>query len=1233
MSAQLSVRKRLRRIVLYTTVALLVTAAVLMSLLRLVITDVETYRLDIEKVASTFLEQPVRIEALDARFSGLTPTLVFRNVRLLDKTGKHELVRFDEARLGIAVWASLRAEKVVPAEFVIENVHLAITRLKNGNINIQGIDIQKLGESAAGKANESNGGLADWLFHRARLALRHSTVLWHDLHGGGARRKFDDVNIILANDGNRHRLKGALGLPEALGRRLELGLDIEGDMTRPDSWSGQIYARGDGINLHEWQQELPVEREVKFKHGTLDLKLWGELDDGKLVRLSGDSAVYNVELQAPLLRDSLSLNMAGALFDFRREGENWQAVLDRMQLMSANSIWPASRLSVIHRAGSGDQPPELDIRAEYFRIEDVSRLLFQTTLLDKEVFRQLQTMQPSGDVRQLRMRAGFDGKLRAPYHLAGNFRQLAFEPYGKLPGAHGLNGSFWLDDDRARLQLESDYATLNLPRLFRSPLTLTRLQTVLDWQRLSPGWQLWTDSLVAETRNLKTRSRLQLDDFDNGSSPYLDMQSRFSATDASQAPNYFPVGIMNPGLVAWLDQALLGGDVPAGAMVFNGRLKAFPFQHGEGRFLTRFETEKLDLRYKEGWPLIRQVRAEAEFSGTGMSIEVARGQLFKSRLGPARIRIPQFRQAELHVEGRVEGGLDDVAHFLTASPIAPGAREFVSSNRITGKARTRIRFHMPLSKKAAPLAYEGEVKLEDAALYLLDDRIDITNLDGQLSFSEKGEFGRGLHGRIMGEPARFEVFALPQDGRLARSIVATTRQDMARLMVRLGFRPGKRVSGKTDVQAVLVLAPDSNGKVRPVLNISSSLEGVQLNMPLPLQKPPGAVRSLAATLKFQPQQTELLFNYDDRLCAALNLRHNDVHGVTVHFGAGVPRPPKGDVLKLTGVVDDFSYTAWRALLTEVSPAGKARAVATPIELDMQRLGLRKTTPGKKKENLTPAQVPLVNGTIREFVYDGMRLGRLRLETARLRYGMRIKKLRLNGPNLQLRAKGNWIHRRKSDTTTLEVAVQSPDTGKMLGQLGYAVTIRQGKLQATGTISWPDRPDRFDLSKLVGNVRLSLKNGSLTEIQPGAGRLLGLFSLSALPRRLTLDFRDTFKSGFSFDEIKGELDIRNGSVHARQLVAESPVAEIIIQGRTDYIAKTLDQTVIVIPKVSETLPVAGGLLFGLQVGAAIAVLNKIMGKEIDKATTRRYRITGSWDKPVITEIVEPGKAAVSENEPE
>ena len=50
-----------------------------------------------------------------------------------------------------------------------------------------------------------------------------------------------------------------------------------------------------------------------------------------------------------------------------------------------------------------------------------------------------------------------------------------------------------------------------------------------------------------------------------------------------------------------------------------------------------------------------------------------------------------------------------------------------------------------------------------------------------------------------------------------------------------------------------------------------------------------------------------------------------------------------------------------------------------------------------------------------------------------------------------------------------------------------------------------------------------------------------------------------------------------------------------------------------------LPVAGGLLFGTQVGAAILFLEKLMGGGIDEASQKRYQITGSWEEPVITPL--------------
>ena len=51
----------------------------------------------------------------------------------------------------------------------------------------------------------------------------------------------------------------------------------------------------------------------------------------------------------------------------------------------------------------------------------------------------------------------------------------------------------------------------------------------------------------------------------------------------------------------------------------------------------------------------------------------------------------------------------------------------------------------------------------------------------------------------------------------------------------------------------------------------------------------------------------------------------------------------------------------------------------------------------------------------------------------------------------------------------------------------------------------------------GTFRLQAGAGQFTKMDPGVGKLLGVLSLQALPRRITLDFRDVFSEGFAFDE--------------------------------------------------------------------------------------------------------------------
>ena len=86
----------------------------------------------------------------------------------------------------------------------------------------------------------------------------------------------------------------------------------------------------------------------------------------------------------------------------------------------------------------------------------------------------------------------------------------------------------------------------------------------------------------------------------------------------------------------------------------------------------------------------------------------------------------------------------------------------------------------------------------------------------------------------------------------------------------------------------------------------------------------------------------------------------------------------------------------------------------------------------------------------------------------------------------------------------------------------------------------------------------------------------------------------------------------------------PSGNIMISGRTGLVTEDYDQIATVIPKVSDSLPVASALFgpVGVGVGAVLFVAGELFESiptNIDKILTQQYSIKGSWEDPKINKI--------------
>lgn len=318
---------------------------------------------------------------------------------------------------------------------------------------------------------------------------------------------------------------------------------------------------------------------------------------------------------------------------------------------------------------------------------------------------------------------------------------------------------------------------------------------------------------------------------------------------------------------------------------------------------------------------------------------------------------------------------------------------------------------------------------------------------------------------------------------------------------------------------------------------------------------------------------------------------------------------------------------WRATIDSDVISGKLQVPAalhggTPVRFDLSRLDLDGgTLPASAGDGaVDPASLPALSGRIGELTVAGRRLRNVQLTTTPTREGMQIHLAEVDEPHLRARASGSWL-REPGGRTTMQVQleVDSDDAGKALDGLNVQAGLAGGKGHLSATLSWPGGPGQLGWGVLEGQARLDLKNGRLMEVNPGqTGRLLGLLNLAALPQRLSLNFGDVFDKGFAFNDMKSRFQLRDGNIYTQDTHISGSSANMSITGRVGMVARDYDAQVTIVPQVQSTVAIAGAVLGGPVTGAALFLLDRLLGlgKQINKAAEFRYRVTGPWDAPKI-----------------
>ncbi|PIE82985.1 MAG: TIGR02099 family protein [Candidatus Contendobacter odensis] len=305
-------------------------------------------------------------------------------------------------------------------------------------------------------------------------------------------------------------------------------------------------------------------------------------------------------------------------------------------------------------------------------------------------------------------------------------------------------------------------------------------------------------------------------------------------------------------------------------------------------------------------------------------------------------------------------------------------------------------------------------------------------------------------------------------------------------------------------------------------------------------------------------------------------------------------------------------------ITVPNQPGKKR----PINAALKRLSIQHVPDDAPKAHektaavSLPCKIPPVVLTVADLQVNHHSIGRLRLIMMPHPKGIHLPKIGLNGKNQQIEASGYWWQHQGTEYSKIKATLHSPALGETLAHFGYPAELKAGETHAELQAEWPDALPNFSLERFSGNLKFQIKAGRLLQIDPGAGRIFGLFGLQNLVRRLTLDFRDLFESGLRFDQITGQILFQQGQAITDNLTIRAPAARISIDGRTDLQKRLYDQKITVTPQIEGTLPIAATLAGGPAAGAAMLVAERILQEDIESVTSYHYTLKGLWDNPIL-----------------
>ncbi|TDJ34967.1 MAG: TIGR02099 family protein [Gammaproteobacteria bacterium] len=1255
--------KTFRRVTWRALSALVIAGAILVGVAKLVLPYSANYRPEVEAQLADYLGQPVAIADLTARWTASGPMFILQDVELLNpETGIAEL-GFEQVRLHYNIWAWVSLGSQNPTTFTIIGTRLLVSRDEDGNLSVEGM----AGPAAADSA-EGQPGFLPWLVAQGNIHLASWEVSFRDL----ARPDMDMTVAIqrlrLKNRGDQHFLSGSVKVPDLPDHEFEFGAEWTG--MPAEARDVGIYLRGDRVPVSDLLAKLGVQP-VATLSGLASFELWSSWEERRVLDITGNISVFDVHLQSNTIDASFWADMVSGFVEWRRLDDGWLLNLDDLEFGADDHVWPAGGLS-IQTSEDG-----YALGADYLRLDDVAALVTVLDQFDPDARLRLKRWAPRGAVRGLRASVRLGDE--APFITASaQLDGIGLGPGGDAPRIEGLTGRIDLDSNGGTLDIYGAQPVVSVPGVFPESLHFDYATGQVSWRREETGWIVTVPEIFIGNDDLDLHARARIETSPDGK-PFVDMFATIRNLDVEAAKGYVPTGLLShkKTLVEWINNGPVSGRITSIAATLYGDLDDWPYEDGDGRFEMIGNLEDVVLEYHPEWPRAEQVDAVVKFTGLGLQANVNRGRIFGTEVLEATINISDVTRAFLTMEGLARGPAADGLRFLRESPLNDRYGEHIAALEVEGEMRADIRLRVPLTEGTGELDIVGEVSLLGNAITEKRWGFAVGDATGTLGFSDEGISAEDISVDFRGKPGTLDLHIGTEltsnaanilEARLRATMpIATLLTDYPTLLPLADYAQGESDwLVRLDVPAASGPDADPNAMI-----VSSDLDGIEIAFPSPLSKPADEVRPIEVVFSYPQGQNPIRLSYGDDFHGLFEMGEDRLRRGVLHFGDTPPELMDAEGIAVTGhaksinaadwwtgfdglfeeeeegnppllryvdihaervsfsgrFFNNVSFKAervgevWQAEVAADEAVGRIQLPArsarrNAIVMDLDRFEFPEAIDEGSDTDVDPRNIPELHLFARNFTYAGCPLGEVRLETYATVDGLQVGLFESSGPLHEIRATGDWNVSGGQEYSDFDITFTSENLGKSLEACGVEGVLKGGQTFVQLDAWWEGSPADFQLARLNGELKVSMGSGNMLDVEPGAGRMVGLFSVESLPRRLSLDFSDVLESGFGFDSIEGTFRLQVGNAYTDDIVVQAPSGTVLVSGRTGLADRDYDQEITVKPRISGALPVVAGLALGPPGAAVALVFQNLLKDELSEMAVYRYSVRGSWDDPEI-----------------